>query len=235
MRRRFTIHKTNKDFTFDNYLTIEARENGLTASLSANACEYCVDGDGNWKTLSAGTATESINSGHTLSFRGNLTPNDTNGIGTFTINKKCNLKGNCMSMIFGDNAADNYSLSGKNYAFYKLFYNCSNIVNVSSNFLPATNLANFCYAFMFNGCTKLTTAPVLPATTLESYCYTEMFRGCTNLNYIKCLATYISATNCTGNWVSGVAATGTFVKAADMSRWTTGVSGIPTDWTVQDA
>ena len=42
----------------DNYLTIEARENGLTASLSDNACEYCVDGDGNWKSLAAGTATE---------------------------------------------------------------------------------------------------------------------------------------------------------------------------------
>ena len=58
----------------NNYLTIEARENGLTASLSTNACEYCVDGDGNWKSLAAGTATETINTGHTLSFRGNLTP-----------------------------------------------------------------------------------------------------------------------------------------------------------------
>ena len=78
------VHDYSKD-----YLTIEASEDGLTASLSVNACEYCVDGDGNWKTLSAGTSTESINSGHTLSFRGNLTPNSSNGIGTFKINKKC--------------------------------------------------------------------------------------------------------------------------------------------------
>ena len=75
----------------DNYLTIEAIEDGLTASLSLNTCEYCVDGDGNWKTLSAGTTTESINSGQTLSFRGNLEPTKSKGIGTFTINKKCNL------------------------------------------------------------------------------------------------------------------------------------------------
>ena len=139
----------------DNYLTIEANEDGLTASLSVNACEYCVDGNGNWKTLSAGTATKSINSGHTLSFRGNLTPNSSNGIGTFTINKKCNLKGNCMSMLFGDSAADNYSLSGKDYAFYRLFYNCSNIVNVSSNFLPALTLVSNCYYHMFYRCTSL--------------------------------------------------------------------------------
>lgn len=31
----------------NNYLVIEALEDGLTASLSTRACEYCVDGDGN--------------------------------------------------------------------------------------------------------------------------------------------------------------------------------------------
>lgn len=31
----------------NNYLTIVALEDGLTASLSKNACEYCIDGDGN--------------------------------------------------------------------------------------------------------------------------------------------------------------------------------------------
>ena len=165
----------------DNYLTIEARENGLTASLSTNYCEYCVDGDGNWKSLSAGTSTKSINSGHTLSFRGELTPNSSKGIGTFTISKRCNLKGNCMSMLFGNNAANNYSLSGKSYAFYKLFYNCTNIVNVSSNFLSATTLAYSCYYNMFYGCTSLTTTPELPATTLARGCYEYMFYGCTSL------------------------------------------------------
>ena len=162
----------------DNYLTIEARENGLTASLSTNACEYCVDGDGNWKKLAAGTNTESIDSGHTLSFRGNLTPTTANGIGTFAISKKCNLKGNCMSMLFGDEAVDNYSLSGKSYAFYQLFYNCTNIVNVSSNFLPATTLASNCYYDMFYGCTSMVNTPDLPAEVACSQCYYSMFYNC---------------------------------------------------------
>ena len=61
-----------------------------------------------------------------------------------------------------------------------------------------------------------------------------MFSGCSSLNYIKCLATDISATDCTGNWVSGVASTGTFVKNASMTSWTEGTSGIPNGWTVQD-
>ena len=244
----------------DNYLTIEARENGLTASLSVNACEYCVDGDGNWKTLSAGTATESINSGQTLSFRGNLTPNSSDGIGRFTINKKYNLKGNCMSMLFGNNAINNYSLSGKNYAFYKLFQNCSNIINVSNNFLPATTLASSCYRAMFQGCynlitapelpattlaskcyngmfydcTSLTTAPELPATTLAEHCYAAMFLRCKKINYIKMLATDISARYCLNLWVYGVTSIGTFVKNPAMTILPTGESGIPSGWTVVD-
>ena len=181
IRRRMLTISDEGLINIDNYLTIEAIEDGLTASLSVNTCEYCVDGDGNWKTLSAGTTTESINSGQTLSFRGNLQPTNSKGIGTFTINKKCNLKGNCMSMLFGDNAADNYSLSGKNYAFYELFSNCGKIVNVSSNFLPATKLITYCYNNMFYGCTNLTTAPELPATSLSLSCYYRMFGGCTNL------------------------------------------------------
>jgi hypothetical protein len=61
-----------------------------------------------------------------------------------------------------------------------------------------------------------------------------MFNGCSNLNSITCLATDISASNCTTNWVDGVAASGTFTKAASMSSWATGVSSIPRNWTVQD-
>ena len=184
----------------NNYLTIEALEDGLTASLSSNACEYCVDGDGNWKSLAAGTATESVNSGHTLSFRGELTPSSGDGIGsTFAISKKCNLKGNCMSMLFGDNAANNYSLSGKDYAFYNLFDRCTNIVNVSSNFLPATTLANYCYYSMFSGCTSLTTAPELPATRLKDYCYYSMFSGCTSLTTAPELPATTLATSCYRN------------------------------------
>lgn len=169
----------NASFDFNNYLTIEALEDNLTVTFT-NTIEYTIDGQ-EWIRLKAKNETQPINIGQTLSFRGELTPNKSTGIGTFTISKKCNLKGNCMSMLFGDNAANNYSLSGKNFAFYKLFYNCSNIVNVDSNFLPATTLADYCYGSMFRGCSNLTTAPELPATTLVSYCYEYMFDSCSSL------------------------------------------------------
>ena len=113
-----------------------------------------------------------------------------------------------------------------------MFSNCTSLTVAPE--LPATTLAQSCYNSMFQGCTSLETAPELPATTLAEYCYNSIFRGCTNLNYIKCLATDISASDCTENWVSDVASSGTFTKAVSMSSWTIGNNGIPTEWTVQD-
>jgi hypothetical protein len=85
---------------------------------------------------------------------------------------------------------------------------------------------------MFYDCSSLTTAPELPATTLAYWCYRYMFNGCSNLNYIKMLATDISADDCLYNWVKGVASTGTFVKNSSMTNLPTGTSGIPEGWTV---
>lgn len=47
------------------YFTIEALEDSLTAKLSTNACEYRVD-NGDWNTLSADTNTIAINTGQKL-------------------------------------------------------------------------------------------------------------------------------------------------------------------------
>ena len=117
--------------------------------------------------------------------------------------------------------------------YNQMFYNCTSLTTAPS-ILPATTLKVYCYGQMFQNCTSLTTAPELPATTLTESCYEEMFRNCTSLNYIKCLATDISAPSCTSSWVSGVASTGTFVKAAGMESWTEGNNGIPSGWTVEN-
>lgn len=142
-----------------------------------------------------------------------------------------------------------------------MFNHCTSLISVPNNYLTATTLARNCYSYMFRECTSLTTAPDLTANigTFDDYCYDSMFRECTtlttapiinstnlaycscsnmftncrNLNYIKCLATDISATQCTYDWVSGVASTGTFVKASGVN-WSSGTSGIPNNWTVQE-
>lgn len=114
-----------------------------------------------------------------------------------------------------------------------MFHNCSSLETVPNNMLSATALTSGCYGYMFQGCTKMTTAPMLPAPTLTTNCYQYMFDGCSKLNSITCLATSnINSTNCR-YWVRGVASSGTFTKAAS-ATWSTGNNGRPTKWTLVD-
>ena len=124
-----------------------------------------------------------------------------------------------------------------NYCYAYMFVYCTSLTQAPE--LPATNLTQGCYQEMFGYCSSLTTAPALPATTLVRECYNFMFSNCANLAYIKCLATDISASNCTGQWVNGVQTnSGVFVKNPEMDDWVIGDyiynRGIPANWTVID-
>ena len=236
-----------------------ALEDGFQARLSINTVQYKID-NGEWTSLASNTYTPTVNAGQRIYFKGNLTPTSSKGIGTFVTNKKYNLEGNCMSMLFGDEAEGKTDLTDNDDAFCCLFENNYYLNEVSSDFLPATTLAEYCYSGMFagctslvtapelpattlaygcysnmfNGCTSLVTAPKLPATTLKDSCYNRMFNSCSKLNSITMLATDISACYCLYDWVEGVASTGTFTNAASMTSLPSGVHGIPEGWVVEN-
>lgn len=116
---------------------------------------------------------------------------------------------------------------------YTMFYGCTSLTTAPQ--IVATTTAANGYFGMFRGCKNLTKAPDLLAPTLLTGAYRQMFYGCSKLNSIKCLATNISASNCTAQWVTSVASSGTFIKAANMSSWgSCGVNKIPCNWTVQN-
>ena len=121
------------------------------------------------------------------------------------------------------------------YGCTSMFYNCSNLYTGPSisgtSILPATTLGEYCYAYMFNGCSSLVVAPQLPATILTEGCYEFLFMDCTSLSEIRCSATDISATNSTTGWVTNVYSTGTFYKDTN-TTWPSGSSGIPSGWTI---
>ena len=98
--------------------------------------------------------------------------------------------------------------------------------------LPAETLAAGCYSGMFES-TYLKTAPVLPATTLALLCYEEMFANCINLNSVTCLATDISASECTRDWLKNagqdVSGQKTFTTPF-ITAWSSDNSGIPDGW-----
>lgn len=184
---------------------------------------------------------------------------DTAGIGTFSASSNYHAYGNTMSLLFYDNYYGS-QLDSNDYrvAFGALFYQDTHIL--TAPLLPATTLTIYCYVNMFRGCSNLVTAVrVLPAMIIptrgcQAMYYdctnlreasillcdsinangcSNMYRNCSNIDYIKCLAININL-NSTITWVDGVASTGTFVKAAGMTGWSTGNSGIPLGWTVVD-
>ena len=138
---------------------------------------------------------------------------------------------NCTSLTVAPNLS---ATTIATHCYRSMFNNCTSLTTAQST-LPSTTTKTGCYRTMFAVCPSLVKAPDLPAETVGTSAYTGMFSGCTSLNEVKCLATNISATGCTSNWMKGVSSSGTFTKSASMTSWTTGVSGIPNGWTVVDA
>ena len=259
------VYNVVHDYSQD-YLTFTVLNSGTIiwkalGSGYARSIDYSIDG-GPWSSITSTSAGVSIPvvTGNEVRFRGSNTTyagskNNYSGFegGTATYD----ISGNIMSLIHGDNFANNSTMSGT-YNFCSIFKK-SNVVSAEHLILPAMTLTNYCYRAMFSYATNLVVAPALPATTLSrgcyyymfercsiteapelpattlvQECYFNMFNNCASLNYIKCLATSISAPSSTTNWVVSVAATGTFVKDAGMSSWTVGNNGIPTGWVSVD-
>lgn len=210
----------------EQYLTFDIISAG-TINWSGAEIYFSLDNGATWSATD-GTSI-SVSAGDKVLWKGLNSAYDNNYFSGSTAT--FNIEGNIMSLLYGDNFIGQTTLTSL-YTFAYLFMRL-NVVSAKNLILPATTLVEGCYYMMFLDCRSLTTAPVLPATTLTNLCYGRMFRG-TSVNYIKCLATDISASNCTEKWVSGVAASGTFVKAASMNDWTSGINGIPNNWTIEN-
>jgi len=240
-------------------ITFEITSPGYINWIDINSdltIEYSKNG-GEWTEVTASTQIPVV-SGDTVQFRGYnesySVNNSTCGFSQSTCGFK--LKGNIMSLIMSDGFAERKDLFA-DYAFENLFANNYGLTDASELLLPATGLTRGCYQGMFQVCEQLEKAPELPAETLVDSCYSTLFYSCTGLNYIKCLATDISAEGCTNDWVYGVGGggsssssssgggsdsesptpgvSGTFVKAASMNDWIFDNSGIPNGWTVVNA
>lgn len=170
--------------------------------------------------------------------------------------------GNIMSLFYGDYFTGNetsFRSSSTNRECYRFFNGMKNIVDASELILPVTTmhiasyedmfwnntnlkyppkelpatLESACYRYMFSSCSSLVCSPELPATTLKDYCYKGMFGGCSSLNKVICNARYgFDTVEPLDAWLNNVAQTGTFYKNALKNDWPSGVSGIPSGWTV---
>lgn len=203
---------------------------GKTIEYSLNDGEWIEITASNWSTIN-------VNDGDIIRFKGNnlVYGNGNSGmINKFKSNNAVfNIYGNIMSLIDSDGFATATTLQST-YTFAEMFGKCTGLTSAKNLIMPATTLTERCYRSIFNGCTRLTTAPELPAATKPNGSYDYMFNNCTSLQYVKCLAINVSATPLSNNgWLNNVSPTGTFVKHPD-ATWESGVHGIPNGWTVQE-
>ena len=170
----------------NNYFRLTSLEDGNEVSIVKNGTpadvtlEYSVDDGSSWIAYTIGTGI-SLNTNEFVLFRGDNSTfsQNTSNYYNVTATKTFNASGNIMSLL--DKSCELISLSGKSFIFNNLFNSNNKLVNTSDLSLPATTLTNYCYAYMFSGCTSLTTAPALPATTLADSCYQRMFYNCSSL------------------------------------------------------
>ena len=159
---------------------MEALED-LSVSFSKDGMEYSTDMC-EWNSLTAGVLTPTVKAGERLYFRATgLTATSSEGIGTFAMNGRCNIRGNVMSLLCGDSFKD-VDIISQNYAFSNLFKNATSIISAENLVLNFNTLSSYCYQYMFSDCENLEIAPTLLniGTVGEYGCY-GMFYNCKKL------------------------------------------------------
>ena len=177
---------TTGDLTPIPYVTFKAKAEQkfkmTTKDYSISGLEYSVNGC-DWKDVEADTEVPFGGENGTLRLRGTNINGTATGVSQYSTIKftVANVNVACTGDIRTLLNWKNYTtVDTQNARFCYLFKDCA--VLTSAPALPATNLAEKCYASMFKGCTNLETAPALPATYLAGYCYFYMFADCKNLN-----------------------------------------------------
>ena len=159
-------------------MTIEAITAGTIIVTSPKAgMQYSLNGGA--KTAVSGDI--NVAAGDKVAFYGNGTSiTSYNGTKISGGTAEVKVYGNIMSLVDETGFATATTLSAE-YTFSSLFRVNAKLIDASGLLLPAKNLASYCYAGMFNGCSSLTAAPELSATGLAEACYQYMFNACSSL------------------------------------------------------
>lgn len=174
----------------DNYLCIKSITNPVVINFEQDLQYFLVDSEvgtvvnPRWNTLTAGVSIAVIPP-KKIVFKANLTTlTSPKGIGTFSItgtadDSRCTLHGNCMSLLYGDDAVSHNTIPER--AFASLFYNCTPIAAVNGpiqgNAFPTAG----CFSQMFAYCENMVTGPYLFPYTAYERSYAQMFFGCKSL------------------------------------------------------
>jgi hypothetical protein len=163
----------------ETYFWIEFEETGGEISYSIDdrfplTIHYSFDGS-EWKSISKTTKSFSMGN-NTIVYLENPSKILSRYVGEIifpfhlSFNKNAKIGGDISSMTDMDD-----------YCLYEFCRYNTYLTDASELILPWTSVYDYCFGYMFDGCTSLVNAPQLPATTLYKGCYYRMFERCTSL------------------------------------------------------
>lgn len=186
-----------------DYLTIEPLETGFlligytAPEYVGNQIQISRDNGATWETISTTSVSPgniiNVTEGQDILLKGynqtNWTdPEDKLGMkfqfesgyyenGVYKACARFNLKGNMMSLVYGDDFRDKFTLESGG-TFSMMFHWCDNLISAEKVVLPATIISEQCYQGLFGACHNLEKAPlVLPAENLPDRCYKGMLEA----------------------------------------------------------
>ena len=122
-----------------------------------------------------------------------------NDLNKFIMTGKIAASGNINTLLKADGSV--LDLTGRDWCYCYMFQGCTALTQAPE--LPATTLAYCCYYWMFNNCTSLKQAPKLPAMILADICYESMFSACTSLTQAPKLPATTLTERCYTSMFSG--------------------------------
>ena len=219
------VHYKVKDYR-NEYLTFEALEDGtfsldigsaVSTSVLSNI-SYSIDSGETWvltnnvDSTAVTITTPTVTAGNTVMWKGNgtgvsttINNNDRPSTSSiFSSTGTFNAQGNILSLIYGDDFAEEDSVTGT-YNFACLFYSynttkTAKIVSCEKMAMPIKNVPDFCYLRVFQGCTTLETPMrIIDAESMGNSTCMSMFIKCTSLTVAPELPATTLANGCYSN------------------------------------
>ena len=177
----------------------------------SNPIYYSLDSGSTWTSLAIGTNSPVVHSGETIMWKCNAHNNTTGEVSEFASSGSTwEVEGNVMSLLFSDNFSGQTSIEGN---------------------------ADYIFAYMFNGCSGMTSAEnmVLPTILGGRYgdiygCFVYMFSGCTSLTTAPTIsATTLTTASCGAMFygcssLNSVTCLATTITNKATSHWLDGVA-----------
>lgn len=136
----------------------------------------------------------------------------------------CNIYGNIMSLIHGDDFIGNYEVSSTLHPFRELFMQIK-VVDAKYLIIPINRAYAYCFFELFYGNTYIVNAPTFIIETVDKESMQEMFRNCSSLNNVTIVSDSV------GTQISmfqGVTTNGVMYKDGNWSLT------VPNTWTVKN-